>query len=744
MAFVLLAALCCSLVSARVQKFTLVLEYATLPGKAKTQITVNGTVPGPVLNVTVGNSVELNVINNIHDQWTALHLHGVTQLQTPFSDGVPAITQCLIPNSPGNNSFLYTFTPDRAGTYWYHGHHQLHYSDGFYGTLIVYDAREKDTYASLGSPYGEEKPEWSLMFSDWYDVAAASLINDFLSPASEGVEPLPDAVTVNNRFSGDFSIEADPNGDPVRVRVINAGSISMVSVSVDGMPLQVVELDNTPIQPLDLQNVRLNIAQRCSFVLDFSRLDPKLSNSSAVKIRFSLLPQMYNAYNESAPYFNLYGVSSGQPLNVNWEGWINFKGRNYPVDYSGVPKLNLPIPPDTNILEAKTLGVSNKAPRPDYYFYVLVQFANNADGGNRAFLNGYEYMEPRHYGVQKQTAKIFEYMYGNENVSDYSSVNPKNKKMLVGDAREPVVFPYGKCVELLINNTDSGEHPFHLHGHRFWIVATAAFPNAETLYRNNYLVRDVISIPAMGWAKIRFMTTNPGIWMFHCHIPWHQLAGFAMLFLVAPSKLRNHSSWMSEVPASQVAACNIPIKRIIKVGGYFNLINPLNTSQLNSEQAQSLAAFMMAVREVNDNPDLLPNYELRVAVRSGTNDFTGAIGAAEYLSLIAPFQYYENPSSRYMSASNLGVDVVVGAGGNIATTGMNQFFNGRQIVQIHTVANDPQLQNGANYPFKIASVPVTAFEGQKQATKYLQLKIKNFTLFIRPCSSLHCLSILSL
>ena len=90
----------------------------------------------------------------------------------------------------------------------------------------------------------------------------------------------------------------------------------------------------------------------------------------------------------------------------------------------------------------------------------------------------------------------------------------------------------------------------------------------------------------------------------------------------------------------------------------------------------------------------------------------GAISAADYLSLLAPFQYYENPSSRYMSASNLGVDVVVGAGSNLETMAMNQNFNGRHILQIHTVANDPQLQTGANYPYKIASVPSSSYEGK--------------------------------
>ena len=709
--FSLLAMLLPAIASARmIQKISLIIEYATLPGKSKQQIVVNGTAPGPLINITLGNSVELTIINNIADAFTSLHLHGMTQLGTPFSDGVPQWTQCLISNSPGNNTFLYAFTPDKAGTYWYHGHFQMHYSDGMYGALVVYDSAEKEIYANLGSPYGHESPEWTLLFSDWYDVPAANLINHFMSPASQGVEPLPDAVTVNNFFSGEFNIEVDPNGDPVRVRVVNAGSISMMAVSVDGMPLQLVELDNTAVQPLDLQYVRLNIGQRCSFILDFTRIDPTVANSSAVKIRFNLMPEMYNQYNATAPHFGLYGINSGLPLNINWEGWIRFKGRNYPVDYTTIPILNLPTPPDTNILEARSL-VASKAPAADYTFYIFIYFANDNTGANRAYINGYSYTSSSYFQATRQTPLLFEYMYGNTTISDYANVSPNKKKTIFGDPRTPTVFPYGKCVELLINNTDTGEHPFHLHGYRFWIISSSSFPNAATLYKNNFLIRDVISIPAQGWARVRIITNNPGIWMFHCHIPWHQLAGFVMPFLVAPSRLKNHT-WMSPLPALQKAACNVPLKRIIKVGGYFNVINPTNLSDFNEQQAQSLAAFMMAINEINADPNILPNYELRVAVRSGTDDFSGAINAAEYLSLSAPFQYFTNLNHMYVSDTNIGVDVVIGAGSNIETTGMDQFFNGRQLIQVHTVANDPQLQIGADYPYKIATVPSSSFEGE--------------------------------
>mmetsp|Transcript_4056 Transcript_4056/g.5700 ORF Transcript_4056/g.5700 Transcript_4056/m.5700 type:complete len:681 (-) Transcript_4056:521-2563(-) len=657
------------------EDFTLIITNKVLIGKLKEQKTVNATVPGPLINVTLGHTIRLTVINNLYDTHTVVHLHGMTQFGTPFSDGVPFVSQCLISNSPGNNSFTYLFTPEKAGTYWYHAHHRMQYSDGLYGPLVVFDPAENSIFESLGSPYGVEDPKWILMFADWYDVPAEQLMNDYLSPASGGDEPVPDAFTVNNQFSRKFTIEADPFGDPIRVRVINAGTFSMVKISVDGMPLQLIELDTTQVQPLDLQFIQLNVAQRCSFVLDFSRLASTLANTSSLNIRISVLGEMYPTYNQSAPNNNLYGTFSGNPVELDWIGTIKFKGRNYPADYTEPPFLNLPSPPDSNILEARALHAS-RAPQPDYYFQFVVQFHSDENDVNRAYINGYTYVNERPYTAARTVPTLFHYIYGNDNTSDYASVDKSKKKSIVGDPRSPVVLPYGKCVEMFINNTDGGEHPFHLHGHVFWIIGTNTFPNAATLYKNNYLVRDVVSVPGNGWARIRFKTTNPGVWMFHCHIPWHQAAGFVINFVVAPSRIRNHTAIFDPIPQNQIAACSAPVKRIIKLGGYFNILNPANQSQFNVEQAQSLAAFMMAVNEINQNKVLLPNFELRVAVRVSMPDFAGAIDAAEYLATIVTFPS-SDASLKFVSQDNIGVDVVVGAGSDIETVAMNQIFTGR-------------------------------------------------------------------
>ena len=104
-----------------VSRFTLVLAREALPGNDKLMVTVNGTVPGPTLRVPFGNRVQVTVINNIFDDASVLHWHGMQQRGTPYMDGVVGVTQCPISNAAGYNTMVYDFLPDRAGTFWYHG-----------------------------------------------------------------------------------------------------------------------------------------------------------------------------------------------------------------------------------------------------------------------------------------------------------------------------------------------------------------------------------------------------------------------------------------------------------------------------------------------------------------------------------------------------------------------------------------------------------------------------------------------
>jgi hypothetical protein len=122
-------------------------------GCAKDVITINGSTPGPTLRFKKGELVKVTVVNEIYDDYSTVHWHGMSQRNTPYNDGVPGLSQCVIPNINGQNTMIYEFTPESAGTFWYHGHYNQQDTDGLYGVVIVYSDDEKAQFAAAGAPY---------------------------------------------------------------------------------------------------------------------------------------------------------------------------------------------------------------------------------------------------------------------------------------------------------------------------------------------------------------------------------------------------------------------------------------------------------------------------------------------------------------------------------------------------------------------------------------------------------------
>jgi len=83
-------------------------------------IGINGQYPNPPIVGTLGDTIKINVVNNLGNQSTSLHFHGMFQQGTNFEDGPVGVTQCPIP--PGQ-SFVYQFRLNQTGTFWYHAHH---------------------------------------------------------------------------------------------------------------------------------------------------------------------------------------------------------------------------------------------------------------------------------------------------------------------------------------------------------------------------------------------------------------------------------------------------------------------------------------------------------------------------------------------------------------------------------------------------------------------------------------------
>lgn len=73
------------------------------------------------------------------------------------------------------------------------------------------------------------------------------------------------------------------------------------------------------------------------------------------------------------------------------------------------------------------------------------------------------------------------------------------------------------------------DHPFHLHGFFFQVLAVNDEPPPWRSWE------DVVNIPAKSTVRIAWLPDNrPGSWMYHCHILEHHAAGMMAHFEVVP------------------------------------------------------------------------------------------------------------------------------------------------------------------------------------------------------------------
>ncbi|CAF4624638.1 unnamed protein product, partial [Rotaria sp. Silwood2] len=232
------------------------------PTSQKPIVAVNYSFSGPLIEAYENDTLLIRVINKLA-QSTTVHWHGIFQIGTSDMNGTTGATQCAIPPS---GEMTYKFRAYPAGTAWYHGHHLDQYADRLIGVLIIRRQVEPNQ-----EQYDTER---ILMVSDWYnDLAQTKLLSWYLSKYNtKGIEPIPDAIVVNGKFSRSLFVKTS-GATRIRFSIINAASFSMYTVSIDGLPLHIIELDQTPVVPYTVSSFMINAAQRVSFYVNLNEFD---------------------------------------------------------------------------------------------------------------------------------------------------------------------------------------------------------------------------------------------------------------------------------------------------------------------------------------------------------------------------------------------------------------------------------------------------------------------------------------
>lgn len=274
--------------------FTISMALAAPDGFWKPMVLVNGQSPGPLIEACTGDTVRVTVTNSLpNNASTSVHFHGIDQRGTPWADGVAGVTQCGIP--PGR-SFTYEFTLEgQRGTFWYHAHAAVQYTDGLYGPIVVRGCGGEEGDGEEMVP--ETDAERILFLGENHHAYAGELARHYLAasspwePSEAGVEPLSDNLLLNGQNTFDCSVVSTTfnsssrqknksectggqvymtnirPGTTMRLRLINHSSYLSYWFGIDGHPLTIVEIDGVEVQPLVSEGVHVNIGQRYSVII---------------------------------------------------------------------------------------------------------------------------------------------------------------------------------------------------------------------------------------------------------------------------------------------------------------------------------------------------------------------------------------------------------------------------------------------------------------------------------------------
>ena len=205
----------------RIVEVTLEARLATVetaPGHSFEAWTYNGTLPGPLIRVRVGDRLIVRFTNHL-PQPTTVHWHGI---RVPIQmDGVPGVSQ---PEVKTGETFVYDFTVPDAGLYWYHPHVMSAAQVGFglYGALLVEDPAEDASAFD----------EIVMVLSD-IEVDAKGKLEDPESGGSTGMAFGREGnwLLVNGREMPKMRARA---GVPQRWRIVNAAKSRYFQLDPDG------------------------------------------------------------------------------------------------------------------------------------------------------------------------------------------------------------------------------------------------------------------------------------------------------------------------------------------------------------------------------------------------------------------------------------------------------------------------------------------------------------------------------
>jgi len=562
---------------AALRVLTLNVTYGTsnVDGTTKSSWLINGQTPGPHLVWDEGDQISATVYNYGPEPMT-MHWHGIEQMGTPWSDGVPGLTQYPIPINGGN--LVYNFTLTQSGLHWFHSHYKMQLDDGLKGTIYIrpdpnkpkpFNQISNDTTtltqlknaelnANLLNVYDYKHYTSDFWLSEWQRTGVEQLCIDNIITSGQGQVMCPNMNVVNSLASAiqkpmtnkacmypnntlmfpysdsqpgivdpDIWYNCANSTTPFKVftvqqsngwvafNLLNSGALWDLRVSIDSHKMYFFAADGHYTNIQVATSVLIPIGERYQF---FVKLDQAVGDY-VIRTAAVVLPQIITGYSILS-----YNTAKADPtkLPADKSPWIDYAGN---IINNG-----------TDLVQAKLAPYPASAP-PQGSADVTLAMNVTRTSEFGWVLNGNAWQElPDNY-----TPLLFQ-------PSEIAQLDPKVY----------MSYPNGSLVDVIFTVTAGNPavhppHPMHKHGVKAYHLGSGSgafpYPTVQAAVAAGYQGINIVNPPlrddfvtpvdlsGQAWSVIRFRTVDPGPVIMHCHIDAHLATGMAVVLLEGPEKL---------------------------------------------------------------------------------------------------------------------------------------------------------------------------------------------------------------
>ncbi|NNH78038.1 copper resistance system multicopper oxidase [Acinetobacter sp. ANC 5380] len=558
-------------------------QMVNITGKPLKRITVNGQFPAPLLEFEEGDDAVIHVHNNLKNQDSSLHWHGL--LLPGLMDGVPGFNQ--FKGIKPQADFVYRFKVRQNGTYWYHAHSKGQEQDGLYGALVIYPKDKKPVAA-----HEQAERDYVVMLSDFHQSTGEQIQKNLKNSAEyyqnrretvadvlkqvkrdglkntwqdrsmwnqmrmlktdlsdvTGYTFLINGKTPEQNWTGMFKAN-----EKVRLRFINASAMSFYDVSIPNLKMTVVSADGQPVKPVPVDEFRIGTAETYDVVVEPKANHYQIEAESIDRSGFAI----GTLHNENSPVTHAihmpkprpralltmedmgHGSSSGDHADMNHDQMNTSQESAHPqsssqinhqaMDHSQMDHTKMNAN-DHSQHQAKSdsepqQGMNHSAhtsakPSLNENTQVVYGWANASTlAGHKAL----QYSDLKSLNPQPDTRpaeRELEVRLGGNMERYIWTINGKKFTEV-----EPLQVKYGERIRLKFINDSMMAHPMHLHGMFMQLEngqSSANMPNKHTL------------IVPPGKTVTALLTADElGEWAIHCHLLYHMSSGMMSKLVVA-------------------------------------------------------------------------------------------------------------------------------------------------------------------------------------------------------------------